>query len=242
MRHTLALAAALVLAAAPLAGSAAGPRGKDAELDARRKGPELVAFAQVKPGQKVLELIPGAGYFTRLLSLAVGPTGRVYAVWPSEYDKVSHPDSDVMRTMASKPPFNNVRVMVQPAKALAAPEPLDLAFTSQNYHDYPDKFMGGVSPGVLNAAVFKALKPGGLYVIVDHRAKAGTGFGATETLHRIDVEAVKSQAKAAGFVLEAESKLLANPKDPLTVPVFDKSIRGHTDQFVLRFRKPRATR
>ena len=224
----------------PIAAAAANPaRAADAKLDARRKGPELLAFAEVKPGQKVYDLIPGAGYFTRLFSLAVGPSGKVYSVWPEEYAKVSHPDSDVLRKQASTAPFTNVKVMVQPAKAFSAPEPLDLVFTSQNYHDYPDKFMGSLDPAVLNTAVYKALKPGGLFVIVDHRGRPGTGMKETETLHRIDVAAVKAQAAKAGFKFEGESPLLANPKDPLSVAVFDKSIRGHTDQFVLKFRKPR---
>ena len=224
----------------PIATAAANPaRTDDAKLDARRKGPELLAFAEVKPGQKVYDLIPGGGYFTRLFSLAVGPSGKVYSVWPEEYDKVSHPDSDVLRKQAAKAPFTNIRVMVQPAKAFSAPEPLDLVFTSQNYHDYPDKFMGPTDPAVLNKAVYAALKPGGLFVIVDHRGRPGTGIKETDTLHRIDIAAVKAQVTAAGFRFEGESPLLANPKDPLTVAVFDKSIRGHTNQFVLKFRKPR---
>ena len=237
------LAAPIATAAAlpgPVAAVAANPaRAADTKSDSRRKGPELLAFAEVKPGQKVSELIPGAGYFTRLFSLAVGPAGRVYATWPAEYDKVSHPDSDVMRKMAAAPPFTSVRVLVQPAKAFSAPEALDLVFTSQNYHDYPDPFMGRVDPAVLNAAVYRALKPGGLYVIVDHRGLPGTGMGQTDTLHRIDVASVKAQVLKAGFRLEAESPLLANPADPKTKAVFDPSVRGHTDQFVLKFRKPR---
>ena len=225
----------------PIAAAAASPaRADDAKLDTRRKGPELLAFAEVKVGQKVYDLIPGGGYFTRLFSLAVGPSGKVYSVWPQEYDKVSHPDSDVLRRQAAKAPFTNVTVMVQPARAFSAPEPLDLVFTSQNYHDYPDKFMGPADPALLDRQVFKALKAGGLFVIVDHRGRPGTGTKETETLHRIDIAAVKAQVTAAGFRFEGESPLLANPKDPLSVVVFDKSIRGHTDQFVLKFRKPRA--
>lgn len=228
-------------ASAPAPNVAADPaRMADVAKDATRHGPELVAFAEVKPGQRVYDLIPGGGYFTRLFSLTVGPTGKVFAVWPDEYDKVSKPDSDVMRKMAATAPFTNVVVMTQPAKAFSAPEPLDLVFTSQNYHDYPDPFMGKVDPAVLNAAVFKALKPGGLYVIVDHSGRPGTGMKETDTLHRIDVETVRRQVTAAGFVLEGESQLLANPADPRTSDVFDKAIRGKTDQFVLKFRKPRA--
>ena len=224
----------------PIAVAAANAaRADDAKLDARRKGPELLVFSEVKPGQKVYDLIPGGGYFTRLFSLAVGPSGKVYSVWPQEYDKVSHPDSNVLRKQAAMAPFTNVTVMVQPARAFSAPEPLDLVFTSQNYHDYPDKFMGPADLALLDAQVFKALKPGGLFVIVDHRGRPGTGIKETDTLHRIDIAAVKAQAAAAGFRFEGESPLLANPKDPLTAVVFDKSIRGHTDQFVLKFRKPR---
>jgi predicted methyltransferase len=226
----------------PIAAAAANPaRAQDAKLDARRKGPELLALAEVKPGQKVYDLIPGSGYFSRLFSLAVGPSGKVYSVWPEEYDKVSHPDSDVLRKQATVAPFTNIKVMVQPARAFSAPEPLDLVFTSQNYHDYPDKFMGSLDPAVLNTAVYRALKPGGLFVIVDHRGRPGTGMKETDTLHRIDVAAVKAQVTKAGFRFEGESPLLANPKDPLSVAVFDKSIRGHTDQFVLKFRKPRTS-
>lgn len=223
-----------------IAAAAASPaRAADAKLDARRKGPELLAFTEVKPGQKVYDLIPGSGYFTRLFSLTVGPAGKVYAVWPEEYDKVSHPDSDNLRKLAVAAPFTNVRVMVQPGKAFSAPEPLDLVFTSQNYHDYPDKFMGHIDPSVLNQAVFRSLKPGGLFVIVDHRGRPGTGMKETDTLHRIDIAAVKTQVTAAGFKFEGESKLLANPKDPMTADVFNKSIRGNTDQFIVKFRKPR---
>ena len=231
--------AAAPAAAASAPDVASNPaRVGDVAKDGQRKGPELLAFAEVKAGQRVYDLIPGSGYFTRLFSLAVGPAGKVYAVWPDEYDKVSNPDSDVMRKMAATAPFTNVTVLTQPARAFSAPEPLDLVFTSQNYHDYPDPFMGKVDPAVLNAAVFKALKPGGLFVIVDHSGRPGTGMTETDTLHRIDVATVKSQVTAAGFMLEGESDLLANPDDPRTGDVFNKAIRGRTDQFVLKFRKP----
>jgi predicted methyltransferase len=111
-------------------------------------------------------------------------------------------------------------------------------FTSQNYHDYPDKFMGKIDPSVLNKQVFDALKPGGLWVIIDHVAPAGSGMADTDTLHRIDPAIVKQQVEAAGFVFDGESNALRNPNDTHTIKVFDKSIRGHTDQFIYRFRKP----
>jgi predicted methyltransferase len=129
-------------------------------------------------------------------------------------------------------------VAVLPATALTAPEKVDLIFTSQNYHDYPDKFMGSIDPSVFNKAAYAALKPGGILLIVDHQAAAGSGMRDTDTLHRIDGAIVKKQVTAAGFRFVGESKLLANPADDHTKAVFDKSIRGHTDQFIYKFRKP----
>ena len=224
---------------APYAAVVADPaRRDDRDDDARRKPAEILALAKVKPGDKVVDLIPGGGYFSRLFSRAVGPKGHVYALWPNEYAAEAHPAPEHQTAAYRKPPWTNITVVLQPAKAFATPEPVDLVFTSQNYHDYPDKFMGPTDPAVLNRAVFKALKPGGLYVIIDHSAPKGSGLKDTETLHRIDVETVKAQVKAAGFVLDGESQALRNPKDPLTIKVFDEKIRGHTDQFALRFRKP----
>jgi predicted methyltransferase len=226
-------------ATAVIAAAAYPARAGDKPLDARRHGPELMAFSKVKRGDKVLELIPGSGYFTRLFSQIVGPTGHVYAVWPQPYADEAVPDVNALKAASAKAPWTNVTVLVQPPAKLTAPEPLDLVFTSQNYHDYPDKFMGRIDPMVLNRAVFKLLKPGGVYVVIDHVAPAGSGLADTDTLHRIDPAIVKKQVTAAGFVFEGSSPLLRNPADPHTVLVFDKSIRGHTDQFVYRFRKPR---
>ena len=217
-------------------------RGDDAKNDARRKVGELVAFSEAKPGDSVLELIPGSGYFTKVFSKVVGPKGHVYALWPKPYDDESHPDSDVMRKLAKDPGFSNIEVLVQPANALSAPRPLDVVFTSQNYHDYPDKFMGPTDPAILNKAVFAALKPGGTYIVVDHVAQAGSGLRDTDTLHRIDPATVKQQVTKAGFEFVGESAVLRNPNDTHTLKVFDKSIRGHTDQFAYKFRKPKTAR
>lgn len=211
---------------------------KDPGIDQRRHPVELMTFAGVKPGDKVLDLIPGSGYFSKIFSGIVGANGHVYAVWPNEYDAESHPDSDNLRALAKTAAFANISVIVQPANALSAPEPLDVVFTSQNYHDYPDKFMGPTDPMILNRAVFNALKPGGVFVIIDHAAQKGSGLRDTDTLHRIDPDIVKKQVTAAGFVFEGASNVLRNPNDPHTDKVFDPSIRRHTDQFVFRFRKP----
>jgi len=208
-------------------------RAADKQNDERRKVADLVAFSEAKPGGKVLELIPGGGYFTRVFSKVVGPQGRVYAVWPNEYDE----SSDKVKAIAAE--YGNVDLLKQPAAKLTAPQPVDVVFTSQNYHDYPDKFMGPTDPALLNAAVFAALKPGGLYVIVDHSAEAGSGLRETDTTHRIDEATVKQQVLAAGFEYVGETNVLRNPADDRKKNVFDPAIRGRTDQFVYKFRKPK---
>ncbi|HEY2660533.1 MAG TPA: methyltransferase [Caulobacteraceae bacterium] len=222
--------------AAALADSA---RGADIDIDARRKPGEIIAFSGLKPGDKAVDLIPGSGYFTKIFSKVVGPKGRVYMIWPNEYAREAHPDPENNQKLAQQPAFNNITVIEQPGAAFAAPEPVDLVFTSQNYHDYPDKFMGQIDPMVFDRAVYKALKPGGVFLVIDHVAEAGSGLRDTDTLHRIDPAIVKKQVTAAGFVYEGESEALRNPVDDHKKVVFDKSIRGHTDQFIYKFRKPK---
>ena len=217
----------------------ADPGRKDqSNADARRKPGELIALAGVKPGDKVVDLIPGSGYWTRIFSKTVGPEGKVYAIWPQAYASEATGDIATLKTLSADPSYGNIVTEVQPTVTLTAPEPVDVVWTSQNYHDYPDKFMGSNDPSVLNNAVFKILKPGGTYFIIDHAAKAGTGLAATDTLHRIDPAIVRKEAEAAGFKFAGESKVLNNPADPLDVAVFDKSIRGHTSQFAYKFVKP----
>jgi predicted methyltransferase len=213
-------------------------RKADSVADSRRKPSELIAFARVKPGDKVLDLIPGSGYWTRIFSKTVGPEGKVYAVWPQAYSSEASGDVAKLRALSTDPGYGNIVTEIQPTVTLTAPEPVDVVWTSQNYHDYPDKFMGQNDPSVLNNAVFKILKPGGTYVIIDHVAKAGTGLADTDTLHRIDPAIVRKQVEAAGFKFAGESDVLINPDDPLDIPVFDKSIRGHTSQFAYKFVKP----
>jgi predicted methyltransferase len=237
------LACGAVTAATPLpaniAAAAADPaRSDQAAQDAKRHGPEILAFAGVRPGAKIVDLIPGGGYWTRLFAKSVGPKGHVYGIWPAEYAKVDSDEPGPYRTLIAAPGYGNVSVLDQPAAALATPEPVDLVFTAQNYHDYMDKFMGPVDPATLNKAVFAALKPGGIYLIVDHVAAAGSGHRDTDTLHRIDPASVKAEVVAAGFRFVGESHLLANPTDDHSKKVFDPSVRGRTDQFIYKFRKP----
>ena len=206
--------------------------------DARRHPGELIAFAGVKPGDKVLDLIPGDGYWTRIFSKLVGPEGKVYAVWPERYGRLAKGNVDALRQLSADKYYGNIVTEVQPSTTLTAPEPLDVVWTSQNYHDYPDEFMGKGDPSILNKAVFKILKPGGTYIVIDHMAEAGSGMRDTERFHRIDPATVRQQVEAAGFRFVGENKVLNNPADPLDIPVFDPAIRGHTSQFAYKFVKP----
>ena len=207
--------------------------------DARRKPGPLIALAGVKPGDKVLDLIPGSGYWTRIFSKIVGPEGKVYAVWPQAYARFAMGNVADMKKLSGDSYYRNIVTEVQPSAMLSAPEPLDVVWTSQNYHDYPDEYMGkDADPNLLNKAVFRILKPGGTYMIIDHMAKAGRGMADTEKLHRIDPAIVREQVEAAGFKFAGGSKVLNSADDPLDIPVFDPKIRGHTSQFAYKFVKP----
>jgi predicted methyltransferase len=214
-----------------------GRTQEDRDRDAARKPEEMLVFAGVKPGQTVVDLLPGSGYFTRLFSVAVGPKGRVYAFIPTEVAKFAKTPLPASGS-SPDPKHPNVVALVAPISQFAIPTRADIVWTSQNYHDLHDPFMGPADMPAFNAAVFKALKPGGLFIVLDHAAKDGSGLSATNTLHRIDPAVVKKEVTAAGFVFAGESKVLRNPADPRTALVFDKSIRGHTDQFIYKFRKP----
>ena len=211
----------------------------DRSTDADRKPAELIAFAGIKPGDKVLELIPGRGYFLRIFSKLVGPSGHVYELVTEEEAKASAKGADAIKALAADNAYKNVTAMVQPVAAFKVPEPVDFVWTSQNYHDLHDKAFGPADMAAFNKAVFAALKPGGVFLITDHAAQAGSGLRDTETLHRIDPAAVKSEVQAAGFVLEAESDILKESGDDHTLKIFDPKTRGKTDKFVFRFRKPR---
>jgi predicted methyltransferase len=228
---------AMVLALSVLCAAPALPQAQSSgppPLDPAWKVPEVIAFIGVKKGDKVADIV--GGRLTGSLAKAVGPTGKVYAVETAEVAK-AHPQAlDMMRGLAAQAP--NVVVSADPVSS-PLPSGLDVVLIRQNYHDLYDKFMGPADVAAFNKAVFTALKPGGVYVILDHAATPGSGIDATDTLHRIDPARVKSDVLAAGFKLAAQSSLLANPADDHTKKVFDPSIRNHTDQFLLKFRKPK---
>ena len=216
-----------------------GRPAEDKQRDADRKPAETLAFAGIKPGQVVVELVPGRGYFTRILSKIVGSKGHVYALSPPRRANAAadSPDpSAATSAIAEQPGYSNIVVQSGSLAKISVSEPADVVFTAQNYHDVHN--VPNIDIAAFNGAIFDALKPGGVYIVIDHAAEPGSGARDTSTLHRIDPATVKSEVLAAGFVLDAESTLLQNPQDTHTVAVFEPSIRGKTDQFILKFRKP----
>jgi predicted methyltransferase len=209
---------------------------QDRDRDAARHPAETLAFAEIGPGDKVGEILPGEGYFTRLFAVAVGEDGRVYpTIRP---DGVAGEYETPILAVAAQYP--NAVMARAPYDALTYPEALDVVFTAQNYHDMPITGYNLGDRAQMNATAFAALKPGGLYIVIDHAAVDGAAVETDEAtaLHRIDEATVRREVEAAGFVFDAESDVLRNPADARTVSVFDPAIRGHTDQFMLRFRKP----
>lgn len=207
---------------------------EDRARDALRKPAACLALAGVHRGMIVAELFPGHGYFTRLLSRIAGPKGHVYEFVGAPKQGEPSP----VQAIADDPHYDhNITVAIWPQGKLPVPQPVDLVWTSQNYHDLHN--VPGLNVADFDREVYKALKPGGIYLVLDHVAPAGSGFSDTSTLHRIDPEAAKKEIMSAGFELVGQSDVLRNPNDPHTNKVFDPSIRGHTDQFVYAFRKPK---
>jgi predicted methyltransferase len=184
---------------------------------------------------KVAEFSPGGGYYTRLLAKTVGPKGHVYAIYmANQGDRGAKGANDVA---AANP---NVTAVAETGAAFPLPEKVDLAWVTDNYHDYFNPGFGaGMDMAAFDKAVFDALKPGGVFLLVDYQAAPGAGSSQTGTLHRMEESVVKSRLTAAGFVMDGESQVLKNPKDDHTLKIFDPAIRGEADQYVIRFRKPR---
>ncbi|MEP7314038.1 MAG: methyltransferase, partial [Pseudomonadota bacterium] len=209
----------------------------DRQRDANRKPGELIAFAGIKSGDHVGDVLAGGGYFTRIFSKVVGDKGVVYAMSPPRPAPAPGArdfDAPIKAIMADAA-YKNVKLGVLDPAAKPA-DLLDVAWTSDNYHDLHNRPDADLM--AFNKTIFNALKPGGTYIVIDHAAAAGSGVSATSTLHRIDPAVVKSEVTAAGFTFVGESKALANPQDPHTIANGDPSVRGKTDQFVYKFQKP----
>jgi len=203
---------------------------EDVARDADRKPAELLAFAAVRSGMTIAELAPGGGYFTRILTGAVGPKGHVYAI-------TAKPSPGVQALAQQR---SNLTVAGGTPGTIPAPGQVDLVWTTLNYHDFKNnKVPTGDVAQAFNAEAFRVLKPGGTYLVVDHQAAAGAGASQTSTLHRIEDIVVQREVEATGFKLEARSDLLRHPADDHTAKVQEAGIRGKTDQFILKFRKPK---
>jgi predicted methyltransferase len=217
------------------------PRRPDdqVKLDASRKPAITIVFSGAKEGDRIADVMSGNGYFTRILSEVVGPSGHVYAYLPTE--QIAHCSPREIagtQAMARDSSYRNVTLLTGSLARFRLPEKLDLVWMSQSYHDLHDSFLGPADVAVLNKAIFDALKPGGIFLVIDHVAEAGSGLRDTETLHRIDPIRMRNEIEAAGFVLESHSDALRNAEDDHKQTIFDPSIRGRTDQVLFRFRKP----
>ena len=201
-------------------------------MDEERHPAEFLPFTQVKPGMQVLDVSAGGGYTSQLLALAVGPSGTVWAQAPK-------PGATLLKRLADHPQPNLIVI----ARPFDDPLPadvykLDLITLILNYHD---TVWMGADRAKMNRAVFAALKPGGVYGIIDHSAKDGAGTTVAHTLHRIDEATVKQEVTAAGFKLDGEADFLRNPADARDwnpSPRAAGARRGTSDRFVLRFVKP----
>lgn len=204
----------------------------DRARDGLRRSADMLAFMRLSPGDVIADIRPEEGFFTRLFAPVVGPAGHVYAFVPNQTSGRENAYADTLSAT-----YGNVSRVTGALETMAFDRPLDVVFMGEEYHDFViPRF--GVDVPAMNAAVFRALKPGGLYVILDHQAAEGAGVSVAGTLHRIESAELRRQVEAAGFVFDGETRVVANPADDHSLSVFDETIRGRTDRFVLRFRKP----
>lgn len=225
-------------ASGALANAVADPARPQADTvrDADRKPAEVIGLTGIHAGNKVAEILPGQGYFTRIFSKLVGPEGVVYA-WtplPANVPAGGRDPSAAIRALAADANYPNIKLAnLDPATPL--PEKVDLVWTSLNYHDMHNRPDADLT--AQNKMVWDALKPGGLYVVIDHAAENGSGKRDTSTLHRIDPDLVKKEVTSVGFRLVTDSKLLQHTSDDRKLPSREVP-RGRTDQFLFLFQKP----
>jgi predicted methyltransferase len=199
--------------------------------DANRKPAELLTMSGVKPGDRVVEFASFGQYFTTFLSDIVGPKGLVFMYDLPYTEKRS---GEASRAFVATHP--NAKYELVDYNALDLPQNVDIVFNVLYYHDLS---LNNIDTASLNARIFKALKPGGIFFVVDHNAAPGSGRRDTKALHRIDPMVIKQEVTAAGFELITQSDLLANPGDDHTQIVFAPGLRGRTDQTIFKFRKPK---
>ncbi len=224
--------------AAPSGVAAAPDRSpEDRALDAGRHPDALIAFLGVKPGMRVAELAAGGGYTAELLARAVGPTGRVWA----QNDKfildrfAAKPLADRM----AKPVMANVVRVDREFEDPFPPDARDLDVVVINLF-YHDLYWFGSDREAMNRAVWKALRPGGRYAVLDHSAKPGSGAADVQTLHRVEESTVRAEVEKAGFRVVGQSDVWRVPSDPRdwsTSPRTAGERRGTSDRWALLFEK-----
>jgi predicted methyltransferase len=205
----------------------------DRALDQRRDPEKLLAFYGVRPGMRVLDMSTGRGYNTELLARVVGPKGRVYAQNSPALTPAAA--NSAMQERLKTPEMANVVYLVRDFEDPLPPDVRDLDLVTFNFN-YHDTVWLGTDRARMNRAVFQALKPGGIYIVADHSAKAGAGASVSKSLHRVDERLVREEVEAAGFRLAGEGEFLRNAADPREAPVFKNPVRN--DEFVLKFVKP----
>lgn len=246
MRYLASLALAAVVAAPVAAAtklthviaSAVANPARPADFkaaDSLRKPAETLAFSDVKPGMTVGEFYPGGGYFTMMLSDVVGPKGHVYGIENLGWKGAVEAD----KALLAGGKWTNVTIDYQPFGTVKFPKSLDLAWVTQNYHDLKIAEYGKVDTIAFDRAVYQALKPGGTFFVLDHEGPANMTEEQIAKMHRISRDVVVKEVTSVGFKLVAEGKFLRRPADDHTKSIFDKAIQGHTDQYALKFVKPR---
>ncbi|MEO5640640.1 MAG: methyltransferase [Sphingomicrobium sp.] len=210
------------------------------KLDASRKPAELLAFLGLRTGMRVADMFGGNHYWAEIFASAVEPKGQVIVWNPAQFysDKVR---ADFAAFNATRP---NVAIIVSPfAMPNLAPRSFDFMLINLDYHDLyweSAKYkIGRMDPDAWLGTIFAAMKPGGIVGVVDHVGPSGDTRAIVEKSHRIDPAVVRADFARAGFVLDGESQMLRNPADDHSLLVFDPAIRGKTDRFVYRFKKPR---
>jgi len=206
----------------------------DRATDDLRLPAQTLAFSGVRPGMTVGEFYPGGGYFTSMLSDVVGPKGHVYGLENEGWKDAVEANNKLLADRK----FKNVSIDAKPFGTVSFPKPLDLAWVTQNYHDLKIAKYGKVDTVAFDRAVYDALKPGGIFFILDHQGASDLTDDQIAKMHRINRDVVVREVTSVGFKLVDEGNFLRRPADDHTLPIFDKAIRYHTDQYALKFVKP----
>lgn len=222
--------------------SAPGRPDDATKLDADRHPAEVLAFEGLKKGAKVADIMAGSGYYSEIMARAVGPKGAVTAYDPEQFAQGDEKDAATWAALKGRQA--NVTRVLYPFDKFAAPAgAYDFVMIHLDYHDLyweSEKFkVPRTDPAAFLKTLYVAVKPGGTVAVIDHVGLPGDTRDTVNKFHRIDPAVVKADFLAAGFVLDGESDMLRNTTDDHTKSVFNPAVRGKTDRFVYRFKKPK---